>query len=175
MKKVLLILAMAFVSAIAVNAQDFYVGGSLGLWSNGDATGSQTKSTFSIMPEVGYNLSDAWSLGFVLGYRSSKPDTGDSTTSISFAPYARYHFLQAGNLRLFCDGELKIASTDYGSAKSKSHEIGLKPGISYALSESCSIVAHMGFFGYRGGDNKGQNGFGLNLSNNLSFGFFYSF
>lgn len=181
MKK-LVLMAIAMVLSVAASAQA-YVGGSFGITRN--TTEDQTY--FLIQPEVGYNLSDKWAVGGILDFTYNNHGEGHSTV-FSIEPYARYTFFQAvdNRLRLFLDGGFGIG---FGKSKIDGHssdtvtafEIGLKPGVSFALSERFSLVAHMGFLGYQGGNDAAKDAgidetFGLNLSTmNLSFGFYYNF
>lgn len=177
MKKIFLTL-MVLVAAVAANAQ-VWVGGSLGFWTNSDAEGSQIKTSFNIAPEVGYDLSEDWSIALALGYTSEKPDDGDALTSLSVTPYARYNVLKAGNFKLFLDGAVEIGSVDYDDDSYSAWGVGIKPGIAYSLNEKFSLVAHMGFLGYQDADDEltgiVDKGFGFNFSNNLSFGVYYAF
>ena len=52
------------VAAIAVKAQDIYVGGSFNVWRN--STGNTT--SFKVAPEIGYNFNETWALGAELDY-----------------------------------------------------------------------------------------------------------
>lgn len=177
MKKIFLTL-MVMVAAVAANAQ-VWVGGSLGFWTNSDAEGSQTKTTFNIAPEVGYDLSEDWSIALALGYASAKPEDGDGTSTLSVTPYARYNVLKAGNFKLFLDGAVEIASVDLNDESYSAWGVGIKPGVAYSLNEKFSLVAHMGFLGYQDADDEisgvVQKGFGFNFSNSLSFGVYYAF
>lgn len=179
MKKIFLTL-MVVIAAMTVNAQDIYVGGSLGFWSNSDAENDEVKTSFSIEPEIGYNLSENWSLGIVLSYDYAKPDKGDKFKLFGVNPYARYNFVKAGALKLFLDGGFEFATADTGDDDNyNAWNIGIKPGISYSLNDKFSLVAHMGFLGYQDCDDEiskyVQRGFGFNFSNEISFGVYYNF
>ena len=54
MKKGLLLIVV-MVAAIAVKAQDIYVGGSFNVWRN--STGNTT--SFKVAPEIGYNFNES--------------------------------------------------------------------------------------------------------------------
>ena len=69
MKK-LMFTAVIVLFAIAANAQDLFVGGSLFFWNNSDAK----HTSISLAPEIGYNLSEAWALGMQIGYSYEKVD-----------------------------------------------------------------------------------------------------
>ena len=103
MKKIVLVCIVA-IMATAAQAQ-IYVGGTLGFSSvkteNSDAELKIT--TIKLLPEIGYELDENWSIGTVVGYQYSK--TGDlKTNTFTIAPYARYSFLQSDLIKLFVDG-----------------------------------------------------------------------
>lgn len=181
MKKIFFVVALAM-TALAVNAQ-FYVGGSVGFGS-----GTQTVSeigvsgkgtSFTLIPEVGYNLMDNLAIGVSVGYSYlGYSDYDASVSKFKFSPYARYTFLKNGPLAIFIDGGFDFASYNTNGQITETERtawgIGLKPGIAFGISDAFSIVAHCGFLGYQSyGEN--SNYFGLDLTNNLSFGLYYSF
>lgn len=103
MKKIVLSVIVALI-AITANAQ-VYVGGTFGVGSDKVETeGTEVRNTtFKILPEVGYELSEDWSVGTVVGYEYNK--SGDvKTNTFTIVPYARYFFLSSNVVRLFADG-----------------------------------------------------------------------
>jgi hypothetical protein len=180
MKKLFSLIAVAFV-AMSVNAQ-VYVGGSLGInaWSSQKNAGDRSETTFTILPEVGYNLNDEWAVGTVIGYVSDKwvGVNGISESAFTFNPYARYTYLKAGKVSLFVDGGVDF--TTASKADWNELAIGLKPGLAVSLSDNISFVSHLGFIGYDvlnpDGDDNNTSKFGLDLSgNNLTFGLYFNF
>lgn len=180
MKKIVMTLAAAFV-ATAMSAQ-VYVGGSLGInaWSSQKNAGDRSETTFKIMPEIGYNINDAWAVGTVIGYESDKWQgvEGVSENAFVIAPYARYTFAKCGKVSFFVDGGLDF--TTASKADWTEFAVGLKPGLAVALSDKVSFVSHVGFFGYNQwnpeGDNNNISKFGLDLDgNNLTFGLYLNF
>lgn len=180
MKKLFSLIAVAFV-AMSVNAQ-VYVGGSLGInaWSSQKNAGDRSETTFSILPEVGYNLNDEWAVGTVIGYVSDKWTgvNGISESAFTFNPYARYTYLKAGKVSLFVDGGVDF--TTASKADWNELAIGLKPGLAVSLSDNISFVSHLGFIGYDvynpDGDDNNTSKFGLDLNgNNLTFGLYFNF
>lgn len=180
MKKLFSLIAVAFV-AMSVNAQ-VYVGGSLGInaWSSQKNAGDRSETTFTILPEVGYNLNDEWAVGTVIGYVSDKwvGVNGISESAFTFNPYARYTYLKAGKVSLFVDGGVDF--TTASKADWNELAIGLKPGLAVSLSDNISFVSHLGFIGYDvynpDGDDNNISKFGLNLDgNNLTFGLYFNF
>ena len=166
---------------MSVNAQ-VYVGGSLGIdaWSSQKNAGDRSETTFTILPEVGYNLNDEWAVGTVIGYVSDKwvGVNGISESAFTFNPYARYTYLKAGKVSLFVDGGVDF--TTASKADWNELAIGLKPGLAVSLSDNISFVSHLGFIGYDvlnpDGDDNNTSKFGLDLDgNNLTFGLYFNF
>ena len=179
MKKIIAI-ALFAVMAVPASAQ-LYVGGSVSAWRNG----TEKVTTASILPEVGYTLSDQFAIGTVIGWEHSH-ETGISTNIVRFEPYARYTFFKSGIVGLFVDGGFGLG---FGKAKFEEGDsdtatvwnIGFKPGVSFQVSDRCSLVAHFGFLGYQGANDAAKaadyaDEWGLNLSgNSLKLGFYYTF
>lgn len=168
MKKVLVLL-FAVMATMTVSAQ-LYVGGSVGFGS-AKAENADAVTTYRIMPEIGYNLSESWAIGATLGYEK----TGYKTFQI--APYARYTFVNTDLLDLFVDGEVAYMSSkeDVDGADSvNGFGINIKPGLAVNLSENISLIAKYGLLGYNKMDKVST--FGLNLdASKIDFGFIYKF
>ncbi len=179
MKKFLFTLAAAFVTLTA--SAQVYVGGEVGFWRNW-ADGAN-RTTFKIVPEVGYNLSEDWAIGTQIGY-SYVYNHGDKTNAFIVTPYARWTFAKFDAVSLFVDGgfDFYTYKTDKGRGSDDSKNawgIGIKPGVKVDLTDKLSFVAHAGFFGYRDADGDtpfGENGFGVDVDGNaLQFGLYYNF
>lgn len=192
MKKLFLMAAM-MVATLAANAQ-VYVGGSLGFESIKGNKDAKASTTFSIKPEAGYWLSDNFAVGIQLGYSSTndtnvegilkdgekpngyKPEKG-SGSKFTIAPYARYVFAKAGAASFFADGGIIFDS--YGSdMKGSTFGVGIRPGVSFAVSEKVNVLAKLGYIGYSkdNDDLGGGEKIGLNIDNtNLELGVFFNF
>jgi hypothetical protein len=186
MKKILMTLAAAFV-AVSMSAQ-VYLGGSVGVnaWSTQKLAGDKSETTFSILPEIGYNINDEWAVGAVIGYSSDKFNgltdrlvgVTLSESAFTFDPYVRYTFAKAGSVNFFVDG-----GVDFTTAKKADWTglaVGLKPGLSVNLSDNLSFVSHLGFIGWQqlnpDGDDNNINKTGVDLSSsNLTFGLYFNF
>lgn len=169
MKKTILIMVVALLGAVTMSAQgNWYAGGSLGFWNNDDTDAT----TFSIAPEVGYNLNSNWAVGAELGFDYLK--VGDNNTNVfAIAPYARYTYFKESKFSLFVDG-------GFGVAKAKdldaSWNVGFKPGFAVNLTDKFALVSKFGFLGYQdAGELDLMHGFGFNFTNNVSFGFYVNF
>lgn len=174
---------MLIVASISASAQA-YVGGSFGF----NREFSKNTTEFSILPEIGYNLTDTWAMGTQIGY-THKYDQGTSYNLVVFNPYARYTFYKSSNnlINLFVDGGVDLAfgksKVDHASSGTAVvWGIGFKPGIAINPTENFTILAHLGGLGYYDGNNRAKEtgavtpNFGLNFSTmNLNLGFFYNF
>lgn len=183
MKKIVVLL-FAVMATVAVKAQ-VYVGGSTSFWHNDDAD----FTTFTLAPEVGYEINNQWSVGASLVFAHGKFDKeihlggwefegSTKVNAFAFAPYARYTFLNSKIVSLFVDGGLGISTYKVKGFDSEAgFEIGVKPGIAIKLGKHLSFITKYGFLGYRDeyllGD---QDGYGFSLSSeDLSIGFHYVF
>ena len=169
---------MAATSLVA-NAQ-LYVGGELGFWREWQDGANTTNLT--ILPEIGYNLSDNLAIGTVIGWEYAYVQ-GIKANGLTVAPYLRYTFFKWDNVNVFVDGGFGFATAKVkGMDAQNAWSVGLKPGVAVNLTEKLSFVTHFGFLGYRDSDDEigpeifGRNGFGLDLNgNNLTFGLYYNF
>lgn len=175
MKRLYLCFVLAVLGVCSVSAQDWYVGGSLGLKVYSDSNEGEEQCWFSLNPEVGYNLSDKWAVGTRLKFSSTGYKGGGSSTTFVFFPYARWSFFRIGDLSLFSDVGFEYESSGPSNSKMNSFSVGLDPGLAYDLNDSFALVSHLGFIGFTGGDNKSINGFEINVFNDISFGFYYKF
>lgn len=181
-------IALLFVvcATMSVSAQ-VYVGGTAGLWRNNKDDLGLT--VFSVAPEVGYNLDEKWAVGAEVGYGYVKAQSEklnvlhlEKLNVLHFSPYARYTCYETGIVRLFLDGGLGIASVKVNGASDRENgfEIGVKPGVAIKLTDKFSLIAKVGFLGYRddyaASEEYASQGFGFNLSGtDLKFGFQVNF
>lgn len=178
MKKFLFTLVAAVVTLTA--SAQVYVGGEVGLWRNWN----DNKTTFEILPEVGYNLNENWAIGTSIGYAYNYAD-GEKINAVEVAPYARYTYAKFDAVSLFLDGGFGFMTYKVTPRHGKSGDsqnawqVGIKPGVKVDLTSKLSFVAHVGFFGYQDSDEAtiwGEDGFGFQLNgNNLNFGLYYNF
>ena len=175
MKKIFLTLAAAFV-AVTMSAQ-VYVGGGLGIQSishDGDS-----KTAYTIMPEIGYNLEENSAVGITLGYTKFSNDD----TQLYAAPYYRFGLAQLGKVNLFVDATAYFLQDKEDATDIKTNEFGagLKPGVSMNLSDKVTVATHFGFLGYSNEKEdvdgaKAINTIGFDFSSiNLGFSLYYNF
>ncbi len=177
MKKILAIMIMA-VASLGAFAQDWYAGGQVGFWRNS----GDNHTEFMILPEVGYNMNDQVALGATFGYDYNYED-GLKVNLFQVNPYLRYSFYNNDRVKMFLDGGVDLGigwskKDEHKSSTAVAYGIGLKPGLSYRISDAFSLVAHLGFVGYQGGNDASgrpdEGGFVLS-GNNISFGFYVNF
>ncbi len=185
MKKILMTMVAVF-AAMNMNAQ-VYIGGSVALeaWSSQRLAGDKSETAFKLMPEIGYNLNEKWSIGTVIGYQSDKFNgvkfgnvNLPSESAFTIAPYARYTFSKLGRVNLFVDGGLGFISAS--KADWTELAIGFQPGLAVNLTDNLSFVSHIGFIGYEllnpDGDDNNISKAGVSLDGeNITFGLYYTF
>ncbi len=191
MKKIILT-ALVAVASLAANAQ-VWVGGEIG-YNHSRTTVSGTEigksNNFSFLPEIGYKLSDKFDLALTIGFGHGEngndlmgidiPVTYQYANAFMLNPYARYTFAKAGDFSFFADGGFSYVHGHVcgDEASTNAWQIAIKPGISYALSEKVSLVAHIGgiAYSYAKYDNTKTNGFDLGVSGkNITFGAYVNF
>lgn len=171
MRKVILG-AMIALSSIAASAQ-VYLGGTLGV-----ATAtvkvedeSQTATTFSIEPEVGYCFNDVWAVGTSIGVQGTSSG-GESSTTFVVNPYVRATFAKVGNVKFFGEGAFEYDKNGDASGWG----IGLRPGLTVELSPKVSLIGRTVLLQYSsvsgGGVTISQTGFAI--GNNLSIGILFN-
>lgn len=174
MKKFLLVIAvmLGFVSA---HAQEMYLGGAVSLWRDTD----DDRTSFSIAPDFGYNLSEKWAVGgeLLLDFQG-EGNTYAKKTSFAIAPYARYSCYENKIVRLFIDMGLGFSTTKVKHGdRENGFEIGLKPGLAIKLNDHFSLITKVGFAGFRDDYRTiSQDGFGVRVDGeNISIGIDYEF
>lgn len=183
--------ALLGVAALGASAEGLYVGGQVGFWHE-SSNNSVAKNQLTILPEIGYDVDDTWSVGTQIGYDYTHLcGLSTSVNLFQFNPYARYTFYKSKNnfVHVFVDGTVGIGAgwTSYdtdGHSSSKTavtYQIGVRPGVKLNFNDHLSFVAHIGMLGYKGANNqaklggyKSQGGLLIN-SNDLEFGVSYSF
>ncbi|MFV0467703.1 MAG: outer membrane beta-barrel protein [Dysgonomonas sp.] len=180
MKKLFFTLAVVLGAFSVSNAQEvgqIWVGGNVGVWHSSVKDGDDFTS-YKIIPELGYVVSENIGVGLNLGYLHSEGADGfndlgnvsaNSTDADGFtvSPFLRYTFLKGDLGGLFFDGGvgytyLKNNNTDI---KTNAFEVGFRPGVAFKVSDKVSLTGKFGFLGYeyqKKGDVK-VNSFGLNF------------
>ena len=150
MKKLFLVLALAFAGIFTANAQ-VWVGGGLG------AQIEKTHTSLTLAPEVGYAFNNHWQLALGAGYTFNKTDGAPTTNQLSLEPYVRYVATTIGDkFSLFFD-----LTGDFGMIDASGWATTLRPGIAWMATEHWTAAFRFGFLGYDHGF-YGADGFYLN-------------
>ncbi|CAM1348948.1 outer membrane beta-barrel protein [Tenacibaculum halocynthiae] len=155
--------------------------------------------SFNITPKLNYFIGDNLSLGFGIGYNYRNNDNTDNnqnlttqnTNTFSFNSYIKKHYFIVSNLSFFLQGEVNYQtgktktifqnSSNIPTSDINTFFIGIRPGVSYFLTNKIAIQAYFGSLGYTNTTIKNgtsfkenQNRFDLNLnSSQLIFGMSY--
>ena len=171
MKKVLLTLVIAFAGIFTANAQ-VWIGGGVG------AKVYENYTSFTVAPEVGYNINNHWTVALGANYDFSKDVLeGDAEKALilnklSLQPYVRYVGGTIGQkFSLFLD-----LTGDFGLIDKSGYAISLRPGIAWAATEKFTAAFRFGFAGYDHGFYGAKNGFYMNCEMATpEIRFYYSF
>lgn len=172
MKRMIFTLVTIFGLTSMVNAQQvgkIWVGGSVGLESS-KVKGSERTTSYNLMPELGYNMTDNMGLGIRLGYVHNEDMWGTEkvkTDGFAVNPFVRYSFLKGDLGGLFVDGGVGYEYSKNKSTSTKTHEmeVGFRPGVSLNISDKVALTGRFGFLGYqyeKEGDTK-TNTFGFDF------------
>lgn len=194
MNRILATLVVVFVS-LTMNAQ-CYLGGELGFSNVKNTLDKSTITSFSLKPEVGFKVNDKWSFGTAIGFEFARQKYNSyegrdfegqycvDANSFELSPYARYNALKTGIFTFFFDATASIITmkteTNWEGEDSQSYSgwaVGIAPGVSVAITEGLSLVAHVGAIGYFDtADINNLKGFAMNInSSNLTFGLLWHF
>ena len=151
-----------------VNAQ-WYLGGGLGY------SEQNMVSLLHFSPEVGYSFNPHWTVGLGTSfqgiYRTVYIDEQATHINKRFDnwflnPYVRFTFLNIDKLSFFADATARMDAL-HGFTL---YDLGIRPGISYALNDRFTAVAQIGFIGYYNNNFKAEVGL-----NSLEFSLYYQF
>ena len=177
MKKIMLSLAMALVSVCA--SAQVYIGGTAGISSNKIGDGD-SKTAYTLMPEIGYEFNNKWEAGLEIGIKKGEVcelHAVPEATTFIVAPYVRYTAVETKLVNLFVEGTIGYGSVSKGGGDS--YEVGIKPGLAVKLTKHVEFISKIGFLGYRGYSpehGESSSTFGVDVdASNISFGAIYKF
>lgn len=158
MKKLILSIALLSGVAFTTEAQTekgkFIVGGNASYnTSKLDADNAKASHNFSIVPNVGYFVSDNFAVGTGIGYQSSKASSESNVgkrEAFVIAPFGRHYTPVAENFKFFgqlsvpmafgttkaIDGDLKVGDK---TGNSTSIGVALSPGFAFFPSSKIGI------------------------------------
>ncbi len=150
MKKLFLTLTAITALTFAANAQTekgkFIVGGQVGFSTEKIQDTDLKENSFSLMPQVGYFITDNFAIGTGVGYEWSKKEAvGVETVNDAFkvAPFGRY-YMGEGPVKFF--GQLsapmswgKVEVDDIKTHKVNNYGVELAPGFAYFPTSKIGI------------------------------------
>jgi len=142
--------------------------------------GDRSETIFGIAPEIGYFISDRFAVGLGAGFNYASENNGVTTKSTiawGVNPYARFYAVKADRFGFYLQGGVSYMSAKEEGAPESDYMFyaGIKPGVSYSISDWFAINATFGDLGYREYKN-GNSSFQLSLSAaTLAFGLTISF
>ncbi|MFW0718829.1 outer membrane beta-barrel protein [Pedobacter sp. N23S346] len=188
MKKLLLSLVAVAGLVYSANAQTekgkIMLGGSVGFNSTKVEGAAKSDVSFSIVPNVGYFVSDNFAIGTGVGYTSDK-EVSENNINQAFkvAPFGRYYVNLSDQFKFF--GQLSVPmefgnnkfvdnNGDTGAKISKTTDIGvnLAPGFAFFPTKRIGIEVSVNGLGYNNrkvtneitGNETTINSFGLEAS-----------
>ena len=179
-KKILLFFVCCMTMTMAAKAQ-FYVGGTLGIGCTTTKIegSSETAATYSITPELGYQINKWAAIGTYLSVTYTEPAGDDNdVTLFGISPYLRTTFWHTKAVDFFVD-----AAFSYLHAKDHAYDesidgwgIALNPGFSINVSDRWKLLGRTTFFQHSSiGDEVKLKETGFALANNFTVGVIYKF
>ena len=164
MKKVFLILALAFAGIFTANAQ---------VWLGGSVSTVLSKNTksFKIAPEVGYSLKNvplSFACAFDFAYVNNPYQKG---TGLTLTPYVRYTIANIEKFSFSLD-----AMGQFGLIDAKGFRVGLRPIVAWMATKHWTAAFSVGFLGYDKMNYYDHGAFVLDFETAApSFGLYYNF
>ncbi|MES3017366.1 MAG: outer membrane beta-barrel protein [Bacteroidota bacterium] len=158
MKKLILSLTAVVAIALSANAQTekgkWILGGTASYESvKSDASGAKASQTLSVIPNLGYFVSDNFALGTGVGYTYSKTGVASATgqnEAIAVRPFGRYYVGLSDQFKFFGQAAVPLsfgtvksvdASGNSGAKVGSSTSVGvaLSPGFAYFPTKKIGI------------------------------------
>ena len=146
MKKLFLVLALAFAGIFTANAQ-VWIGGSTSVFAGKD------HAKFTIAPEVGYSFPNTkWTIAIGANYAMDYTKYTDIlntvhkdyTHNLILSPYVRYSICNIEKFAMFLDltGDFDVLSEEFG------YRVALQPGIAWMATKHWTAAFRFGIIGY---------------------------
>ncbi|WJS94973.1 porin family protein [Flavobacterium johnsoniae] len=184
MKKVILaaiaVMTFGFASAqtTGFSKGDVFVSGAFNVGS--EKTGEAKSNNFTLVPSVGYFVSENIAIGAKLGFGTTKIGD-DKTNDFTVGAFGRYYFTPASQFSVYGQAGLDLTNSKSGDYKENEFGANVGLGLSYFLSNHFAIEATWVGLGYSVNNNGGNgaektNSFGLGTDlRAVTFGVIYKF
>lgn len=165
MKKLFLVLALAFAGIFTANAQ---------VWIGGSASANfKDGYRINVAPEVGYSFNNSpISVAAALNLTVGGAD-GTTVWGLVASPYVRCNLATVEKFNFFLDltGDFYLPEI-----KDMGWRVGLQPGIAWMATEHWTAAARVGFLGYSKGMYWDEEGFNIGFSAAIpTIGLYYNF
>lgn len=184
------------------NKSDFIVAGSIS-YSKGDSnskfmsndrqtfTSSSENKNFSLIPEVGYFLSDYFMIGTKIGYITGKSKNyngnilfENKSSGYTASLFGRYYVIPKKRISLFTELEGSYSKIDsknsrneflnlpsFSENKQESYSISFAPGVNIFINQNLALTSKIGNIGYTRSKNSFIDLENNDTSNNKNSGF----
>lgn len=139
-----------------------------------NGTNEDTENTsYSIFPDIGYQLNDHWILGFELGINQSSSevvnnsDVEFSSSSLNYSLFSRYLINPNNSLQFFLspyisydkfNSETRFTSFDnISNFERTSNSLGVSLGIQYTLIDRLRLTSNLGGFNFTRGKSQSND------------------
>ena len=168
MKINFLIFTFAFFCVSTVFSQSWFAGGNISVQYNSD----NKDTTIELSPEIGFRINNKFDLGLnpLFGYRSYYEEI-----TFGIGVFARYSFFEINRFSILGRFGLEYLNMDN---EINAFGIYIEPVFQYRLLDKFSLYASIGSIYYShiwSDGRRSSNNFGLNLSSNISLGFYILF
>ena len=196
MKKVILVMMFACITAFGAQAQQYFAGGTLGVdydagkYSYGTTTNKRPSTlSFELSPMLGYYLSENLGAGVrinigmsVRNDRAEQDPTKNKSFEWGFGPFLRYTALSRGDFYILIQGGAGVfgsssktvsGTTTNDGPKNFGFNIGVMPLLSYSLTSRVNIEAstNLARFGFTTQTEKRGSGDSQTKDTTTTFGF----
>ena len=137
MKKLVLVLALAFAGIFTANAQ---------VWLGGSVSAAITKnaSAFELAPEVGYSLTNVpLTFACAADFAYAEVDGGGHAWAMALTPYVRYTGAKVEKFSFSLD-----ALGQFGVKNVDGYKVGIRPVVAWMATEHWTTAFSVGFLGY---------------------------
>lgn len=177
MKK--LIIAFACLLCVLNSNAQVRLGGSILIDAKKMKGAEVSEGNSSLKLEGGYALNEKWEIALGIGFTSRTNENGikdfGNRSDFFLNPYVRYTFAKVDALGFYVDAAFQeTLNTTKNQDAQPDFWVGLRLGLKYQLSDKFVLVSQLGQWGFREVKDA-YSQVGLDLSNGLSFGLYYSF
>ena len=138
MKKLFLVLALAFAGIFTANAQ-VWIGGST------NANINKAGTAFNVAPEIGYCIPNSkWTIAVGADYTFQKYDGFSASHGLLLSPYVRYTLCSVEKFIVALDltGDFDVLSDNFG------YRVGLQPCVAWMATKHWTAAFRFAFIGY---------------------------